>query len=41
MGVLDLIVKLHLEEDKKGSEKKGANTNNFEAKANVVEHDQS
>lgn len=40
IGVEDLIVRLCIQEDNKGSEKKGANTNTFVANANVVEHSQ-
>ncbi|RVW34174.1 hypothetical protein CK203_092820 [Vitis vinifera] len=40
MSIEDLIIRLHIEEDNRRSEKKGAHTLN-EAKANFVEHGQS
>ena len=39
MSIEDLIIRLHIEEDNRGSEKKGAH-NPSEAKANFVEHGQ-
>ena len=39
MGIEDLIIRLHIEEDNRGFEKKGAD-NPGEAKANFVEHGQ-
>ncbi|KAM7484120.1 hypothetical protein LguiA_000129 [Lonicera macranthoides] len=41
MGIEDLVLRLRIEEDNKGSEKRGADTTSFAAKANVVEHGQS
>ena len=40
MSIEDLIIRLRIEEDNKGYEKKGAH-NPGEAKANFVEHGQS
>ncbi|PON90873.1 Zinc finger, CCHC-type, partial [Trema orientale] len=40
MSIEDLVLRLHIEEDNKKSEKKGP-TSSSEAKANIVEHSQS
>ena len=40
VNIEDLIIKCHIEEDNRGSEKKEAHTS-IEVKANFVEHDQS
>ena len=40
MSIEDMVIKLHIEEDNRGFEKKVAHNPN-EAKANFVKHDQS
>ena len=40
MSIKDLIIRLHIKEDNRGSKKKGAH-NQGEAKANFVKHGQS